>query len=62
MNKIIITQNEKDDILNYLKILMNKFNKHKYQALPNLYIKEKNNIKFEIDIIKREPELQKILI
>lgn len=62
MSKIVITQEEKADILNYLKILMKKFNIYKYQALPDLYIKNENNLKFEMTITKRELELEETLI
>ena len=57
-----ITESEKIDILNRLKIIMRKFNKHKYQALPTSYNREKDNLKFEMTVIKREPELEETLI
>ena len=41
---------------------MREFNKHKYQALPTSYNREKDNLKFEMTVIKREPELEETLI
>lgn len=57
-----IAESEKFDILNNLKIIMQKFSKHKYQALPTSYSREKDSLKFEMTITKREPELEETLI
>ena len=62
MNLTNITENEKIDILNSLKIIIQEFNKYKYRALPDLYIKDKNNLRFEMTVTKREPELEETLI
>jgi len=45
-----ITESEKIDILNRLKIIMREFNKYKYQALPTSYNREKDNLKFEMTV------------
>ena len=56
MSLLNITQNEKDSILTSLKILVEKLNTNKYQALPSFYLKDKNKIEFVIIITKRKNE------
>lgn len=56
MSLLDITQDEKDSILTSLKILVEKLNTDKYQALPGSYLKDNDKIKFEIIITKRKSE------